>query len=90
MFLILPQITLSTRQILDFASQEDLKLLPAVKISNDLITLASVKELLRALGYKLEPSLNEKDVTYLMLPPWNFDDILGRSLDLLQRLKGEL
>lgn len=63
--------------------------MPAVKIENDLLALKSVKQLFSVLGYRLEGSLKEKDVTYLMLPCWNFDDILGRTLCMLQSLQGE-
>lgn len=53
-----------------------------------MFNLSSVQNFLNAFGYKLEPSLEEVDVMYVMLPPWNFDDILERSLSFVQSLSG--
>ena len=79
---------MSRKEIVEFTEQKDVKHLPAIKVDNDLLALNSVKQLLNVLGYRLEESLEEKDVTYLMLPCWNFDDILGRTLSMLHSLQG--
>lgn len=74
----------------EFATQAKAKPPPAVKLSSALLNLSSVQDFLGVLGYELEASLEEVDVVYVMLPAWNFDGILERSLSLVRSLKGLL
>ena len=62
-------------------------MLPAVRMNNELVKMPPIQKLLLFLGYKLEPSLEEDDIMFLMMPPWNFDELLQAILLCLRYLQ---
>eukprot|EP00795_Rhopilema_esculentum_P010358 gene10358-19059_t len=79
-------ISLTIDLLRKFGTEEAENKLPPVKISCTVTNLKPFDNILRFLGYRIEPSLEDTAIQFVMLPPWNFDELLEMVLGLVKCL----
>eukprot|EP00794_Sanderia_malayensis_P015774 gene15774-17366_t len=80
-------LTVSIKEIESFGKYRSIstgkKAMPTVAINQDLIKATNLRNFLIKLGFEVQKSIFENDVTLLMLPAWDFDGILDNVLTLV-------
>ena len=84
--LFVMQISLTIDLLRKFGTEEAKNKLPPVKISYTVTNMKPFDNILRFLGYRIEPSLKDTAIQFVMLPPCNFDELLEMVLGLVKCL----